>query len=88
MSYFYTPKNVTKLTIFGRFQGVQKCDIKLFKSSHLGCSVKKVFLNLCRFHGKTPVFESLLNKVAGLQALTLSKKGSCTRVFLRNLRNS
>ena len=30
------------------------------------CSVKKVFLKLCRIHRKTPVWEPPLNKVAGL----------------------
>ena len=31
------------------------------------CSVKKVFLKLCRIHRKTSLWESLFNKVAGLQ---------------------
>ena len=42
-------------------------------SSHRRCSVKKVLLKFRKFHRKTPVLDSLFNKVAG--------------VFLRNLRN-
>ena len=39
----------------------------LFKSSHRKCSAKKdVLKNFLKFHRKTPVLESLFNKVAGL----------------------
>ena len=36
------------------------------------------------FHKKTPVLESLFNKVAGLRPATLLKGDLNTRVFLRN----
>ena len=38
------------------------------RSSHLRCSLKKdVLKNIFKFHRKTPVLESLFNKVTGLQ---------------------
>ena len=39
-----------------------------FSSSHRRCSVKKVFLKFRKIGMKTPVLESLFNKVTGLQA--------------------
>ena len=44
--------------------------------------------NFCKFHRKTPVFESLFYKVANLQAAALLKRDSWTANFLSNLRNS
>ena len=46
------------------------------------CSVKKLLLKLCRIHRKTPVWESLLNKVAGLQICNVNKKRLQYRRFL------
>ena len=37
------------------------------RSSHRMCSVKRGVLKLLKFHGKTPVLESLFNKVASLR---------------------
>ena len=37
-------------------------------------SVKKVFLEISQIHRKTPVPESLFNKVAGLRSATFLKK--------------
>ena len=34
--------------------------------------------NIAEFHKKTPVMDSLFNKVAGLQTVTLSKRDSNT----------
>ena len=45
-----------------------------FRSSHRRCSVKKVFLEISQIHRKTPVPESLFNKVAGLRSATFLKK--------------
>ena len=60
-----------------------------FKSSDWRCSIKKVFSKFRKFHRKTfhrktPVLESFLLKVAGLQAL---KRDFNTGVLMRNLRN-
>ena len=44
-----------------------------------GVLQKKVFLKICKFHRKTPVLESLLNKVAGLTAIL---KNICQRLLL------
>ena len=52
-----------------------------FKSSHRRCSVKKVFLTFRKFDRKTPVLESLLNKVAGLEACNIIKKRLQHRYF-------
>ena len=45
-----------------------------FKSSHRRCSVTKVFLKISQISQKTPVLESLLNKVADLQVCNFIKK--------------
>ena len=52
-----------------------------FKSSHRRCSVKKVFLTFRKFDRKIPVLESLLNKVAGLEACNFIKKRLQHRYF-------
>ena len=40
----------------------------LLRRSHHGCSIKKIVLKKSgNFHRKTPVLESLFNKVEGLQ---------------------
>ena len=44
-------------------------------------SVKQVFLKFCNIHRKIPVLESLFNKVAGLQRVTLSKKETLVQMF-------
>ena len=36
------------------------------RRSHQSCSIKKLFLKFCNIYKKTPVLESLFNKVAGL----------------------
>ena len=46
------------------------------------CSLKKVFLKFRIFHWKTPVFESLFNKVAGFRLATFLKRGFSIGVFL------
>ena len=38
------------------------------RSSHRRCSMKKLFLKISQYSKKTSLLESLLNKVAGLQA--------------------
>ena len=48
---------------------------------------KKVFLMISQFHRKTPVLESLFDKVADLKPWTLLKRDSKTGVLLWNLRN-
>ena len=45
------------------------------------------FLKFCKIHRKTPVLESLFNKVAGFQACILLKRYSNAGVFLWNLKN-
>ena len=51
----------------------------LFRSSHWRCSVEKgVLQNLAKFTRKTPVLESLYNKVAGLQVSNFIKRDSST----------
>ena len=58
------------------------------KSSHRRCSIRKYVLrNFTKFTGK-PLCQSLFfNKVAGLRAATLLKRGSGRGVFLLILRN-
>ena len=46
----------------------------LFKSSHGGVMLNKVFIKYCKFHRKTPVLKSVFNNVAGLQACNFIKK--------------
>ena len=46
------------------------------------CSVKKMFLEISKVHRKTPMLESLFNKVAGLRPVTLLKRDSNIGVFL------
>ena len=36
-----------------------------FRSSHRNFSIKKLFLKFCNIHRKTPMLESLFNKVQG-----------------------
>ena len=44
------------------------------RNSHRMCSIKKVFLKICKFLRKTPVFEeTLFNKVVSLRPATLLK---------------
>ena len=58
------------------------------RSNHWRCSVKKrCSLKFCNIHSKTPVLESLFNKVAGLRPSTLLKRSSNTGVFTWILRN-
>ena len=50
-------------------------------------SLADVLQNRCaekfrKFHSKTPVLESLFNKVQGFRSATLSKRDSNTGVFL------
>ena len=51
----------------------------LFRSSHWRCSVEKgVLQDLAKFTRKTPVLESLYNKVAGLQVSNFIKRDYST----------
>ena len=44
--------------------------------------MKKSFKTFCKFHRKTPLLESLLNKVEGLEAFAyIKKRDSNTGVF-------
>ena len=43
---------------------------------------KDVLEKFCKTRSKTPVAESLFNKVTGLRPANLSKRGSGTAVFL------
>ena len=53
-----------------------------FRSSHQRYSAKKVFLKkFCKFHRKTPMLESLFNKIPGLQACNFIKKRPPTQAF-------
>ena len=55
--------------------------ISIYGSSHWRCAVKKRYSQKFRnFHRKTPVLESLLNKVAGL-GLQFYQKETSTQVF-------
>ena len=51
------------------------------RRSHWRCSIKKVFLKFCKFHRKTPMFEFLFNKVAGLRPCKFIKKRVEHRCF-------
>ena len=44
-------------------------------------------LKFCRIHRKTPVLESLFDKVAGLHPATLLKKGLQHKCFSANVAN-
>ena len=52
------------------------------RSSHRRCSLKKMFQKFRKLHRKTPVLESLFNKVAGLKTCNLIKKRFQRRCFL------
>ena len=53
-------------------------DVNPCRSSHHRCSLKKLFLKFHNIYRKTPVMESLLNKVAGLyQKQTAAMVFSC-----------
>ena len=49
--------------------------------------LKKVFLKISQIHSKTPVLESLFNKVDDFRPATLFKWNSSTSVFLWTFRN-
>ena len=66
---------------------VSLIQVKLNRSSHQRCSVKKLFLKNCNIFRKTPVLEHLSNKVTGVQACSISKRDSNPRFFLWILRN-
>ena len=54
-----------------------------FRSSHQSCSVRKgVLRNFGKFTGKHLCQSLIFNKAADLGPATLSKRGSCTDVFL------
>ena len=48
-------------------------------------TVEKGFLKISQISQKIPVFESLFNKVADLQACNFSKKETPTQVFFREI---
>ena len=57
------------------------------RSNHQRCSLKKVFLQICNIHRKTPVLESLFNKV-DLKACGFIKKSlqhSCFPVNIASI---
>ena len=53
-----------------------------FKGSHPRCSIKKLFFKFRYINRKTPVLESLFNKVADPKACNLIKKESNTGVLM------
>ena len=53
----------------------------LCKSSHLRCSIKKLFLKFRNIHRKTPGLKFLFNKGAGLQAYNFIEKKVQHRCF-------
>ena len=58
----------------------------LLRSSHHGCSIKKTVLKKSgNIHRKTPVLESLFNKVAGLQSCNFIKKRPQHMCFPMNI---
>ena len=59
-----------------------------FRSSHQWCFIKKAVLqNLFNIQRKTPVLESLFNKVAGLQPCNFIKNRLQHRCFFVNIAN-
>ena len=56
-----------------------------FRSSHQRCSIKKLFSKNYNIHRKTPVLQSLFNKVATLQTCNFTKKRLQHRCFLMNI---
>ena len=55
------------------------------RSSHLRCSMKKLFLKFCNIYRKTPVLESLFDEVAGLKTCNFIKKRLQHRCFSVNI---
>ena len=74
---------VSVLKNFANFTGKHLCwslslsTLQAFRR----CSSKQVFLKILQFHWKTPMLESLLNKVAGLKAWNFIKKRLQHRYF-------
>ena len=58
---------------------------KTFKSNHRRSSIKKAVLKNFAILRRTPVLESLFNKVAGLQAFNFIKKRLYHRCFSVNI---
>ena len=56
--------------------------ISPLRSSHRKCSIKKAVLKVLNIHRKTPMLESLFNKVQGWRAATLLNGDSNTGIFL------
>ena len=56
-----------------------------FKAAVRRCSSQFVFLEFRNIRRKTPVLESLFNKVAGLKACNFTKKQALTQVFPVNI---
>ena len=52
---------------------VENIEIRYCRSSRWSCSIRKVFLKIRKTHRKTPVPESLFNKVEVLRPATLLK---------------
>ena len=50
------------------FKEIKLLLIRIFKSSHRKCSMKKLSLKIRNSLRKTPVLESYFDKVAGLKA--------------------
>ena len=71
---------MTVASALGPFSFIQKHPLEVF------CK-KRCSWTFCKIHRKTPVPESLFNKVPGLRPTTLLKKDSSTGVFLRILRD-
>ena len=59
--------------------------VKLNRSSHQRCSVKKLFLKNRNIFRKTPVLEHLSNKVTGVQACSIIKKRPQPKSFSVNI---
>ena len=60
----------------------------IYRSSVCRCSSNRCSWKFHKFYRKTPVLESLFNKVTGLKSCNFMKKRSNTRVFLWNLQKT
>ena len=57
------------------------------KSTQKFLSLRQIFLKFSKFHKKTPVLDSLFDKVAGLQACNFIKN-TATQAFSCELKNT
>ena len=66
--------NILTLYIARLVKGKKRIKHIRFRSSHQRCSIKKNLKNFEKFAGKTPMPESLFNKVVGLRPAASLKK--------------